>query len=103
MTPEFVRCDECQCWTTDHWVFKEEAGKGKIKNPNFGICQRRAPIQAGETYGNWNILYTRIFGIMIPIGIYTWGKRNRVLPSKRFDEGCWEGIRKDTVEKCDTA
>ncbi len=101
MNPEYVQCDECQCWNLKHWVFDEEAKAGRKHNELFGICQRRAPAQAGESHKAWSMLYLHIFKFMIPTGIAMYRQRTTLLPTKRYDEGCWEGIRKDTVEKCD--
>jgi hypothetical protein len=101
--PEFVHCGWCQCWNKKHWIFDEETKKGKKYNELFAICQRRAPVVAGEGHGAWNTFYLNIFKIMIPIGIMAYSQRTAVLPTKRFDEGCWEGIRKEKVEECATA
>lgn len=104
MKPEFVQCDECQCWTKEHWVRKEELERdGRIANPNFGICQRKSPHHMGvNSQREFSHIYIKAFGKSIHTGIMIYRQNVRVIPNMREDEGCWEGIRKE-VDECVTA
>jgi len=99
MGMQFVKCENCQCWNQDHWVYdNEKLTLGKEKNCLFGICQRHAPtVFAVNTNSPSRSYYLKIpfSKRTFPIGIYQFSVSQRVLPSMRYDEGCWEGIPKD--------
>lgn len=95
MTPEFVQCNQCQCWNQEHGVYEEEMKRdGRIKNPNFGICQRHAPGILTQAIRETSHIYLKIFRKIIWTGISIYRQNTRCLPHMREDEGCWEGVKK---------
>ena len=70
-----VKCKKCKCWNKKHFIYKEMADQGAQIEDGIGICERHAPMQQ---YLN-------------PVMT---GPPQKLFPTTRQDEGCWEGIAK---------
>ena len=93
---EFINCKDCQCWSQDHWAVTKKAEGEKPKNDNFGVCQRHAPSIYGINQGRSQTgYYLILFKKTFPLGFFSFNEKIRVTPYMRYDEGCWEGIKKD--------
>jgi len=92
MKQEFVQCDQCECWNQEHWVYYEEVPHKK--NELWGVCQRHAPHMGHEIHKAVSSFFIGVWGHYMPIGILKNNPLNRVLSQTRYNEGCWEGIKK---------
>ncbi len=91
MDMQYVKCENCQCWSPDAFELKDDPKD----DPNYtrrGICARHAPASLA-VMPNIHVYYVRIFGRWFKTGITRYNISNTgIRCTMRRDQGCWEGV-----------